>query len=288
MFNTKKKLENQAAINEAAIQWATTMSVSEFSSMFNELTQEALSIQTTNEYWENFAYDSLRTNVESVKRIWIQIDKKKLTAEQAKTMYDCINVKLPDVLKTYVAGFYKKGRLQSAYADTPCKTTFRTPKTVLSKIIEQMNDIKDSQKFPLVNLNGKSSLNKTKGVFPKLDTNHPAISEKLLHLEELWSSASSKTNSAEDEYLLEEIASSYLPEAWKTYSTFKLADKEYSDQAEKIIIEQLSLFENRIQTILNASFAASLLALSAQTNFLKLKLEENEPASNKPTGIVAF
>jgi DNA-binding TFAR19-related protein (PDSD5 family) len=271
----ENKKQEDLVRRTAIINWVKTAPLSETSAMFSEFLEEPSKLSYDPSLLEGESktiYFAIINRINNLARLWAQIDKQRISDEQALTMYNSVILNLPEVMKSYVNSSKRQGYVVAW-------NHYSGPNTqkALSDISEVLTNIKiDQQSRAIILPNVVKVSNGAVQSFPKFQTNSLMLNTELAHLEELWLQASSKSNSAEDEYILEEIATNYLPEAWKMYSTFRLAKSEYAEKAEAIIIEQVILLKERVQSILDESFEAMLTTLEAQTEFLKVKMEDTQ------------
>lgn len=278
--NAKQQAED--AVRNNAIEWIYNSPNSVFSEIFAKMMEDVVSLggDTLSSLMyeeEKKAYRGAIHKLESISTTWFQIDRHALSRNEALKMYNYINGTLINLVRSFV-------RTASTHGISQAYDYYGGPRLVdsFSKCFVEIYSIRTNQETQLNSTEilgrpkavGISTGTSAANVFPKIQTSNKELNTTLLHLEDLWVEASSKKNSIEDEYILEEIAHSYLPDAAKLYSTFKLAKPEYQQQAELIILEQIKLLETRIQAILDSSFEAALLALSTQTEFLKTKVPD--------------
>jgi hypothetical protein len=273
--------------SQAMVNWLINTPISETSAIFATMAEEVTSFvrDVTTLGSGALRYQNLMIDhIGAIRRYWMQIDKQKLTNAQVQTMYTYLDETLPKTIKQYIDIAHKEN-ISYAY-ELPDKGE-PSVKQVLADVIIELHNIKASQNRLGLPLQETITRSGETHSFPKFHTVNLEINQKLEHFEELWKLAYSKSNSVEEEYFLEEITTNYLPEAWKMFSLFRLAKKEYSVQAEKLFAEQITLLHSKVQSILDSSFAASLLAMSAQNEFLKAKLED-EPILTQPTRTIGF
>jgi hypothetical protein len=284
----ENKKQEEIAQATAIFEWIQTVTISDATAIFAELLEEPKALVRNVDFLDTSSksgYYAVIEKVEAIARMWNQIDKTKVTSEQAVTMYNCINDKLPNILAEYVHNANTVD-IYHAYEGNYNK---KATKPLLAQVFRVLHEIKLTQKQVILPaLKTVKAPNGIAQTFPKFHTNSLVLNAELLALEEIWVEVTSKSNSVEDEYLLEEIATNYLPEAWKMYSTFRLAKSEYARKAEAIIIEQVTLLKDRVQTILDSSFESMLTTLEAQTDFLKVKLEEDRVVEKSIIGTTPF
>lgn len=149
----------------------------------------------------------------------------------------------------------------------------------LTGIIETA--IKEATKLPstlstlyaeTVNLNGE--LLASEIVFPDI-SQYAAdgyLTAELTKLQEDWETAHSLPLEAEDEFTVEQVALSYLPDALTLYERFRRRTGELAaEKAQALLLEQLQLIHKQVQFVLEQHTDDSFSMMEAHTNFLKAK-----------------
>lgn len=296
MFNKKQneraktlKDENERTLL-AANEWLKVTPISDISAIFASMVEEAAAVAKPNKLDKDSkrCYEAVIDQIKSIGRLWMQIDTQTISDSHKIYMYNCLNssssIRLSPILMNYATNTARFS-LVPAYENKLTDGT-DSVKRRLGDIVGILHQIKRLQQVAFYSL--EKPVRSTTLSFPKLSTDNRIIANRLSQLEELWALASDNKNSVEDEYILEEIVNSYLPEAWKMYSTFRLAKKEYRVQAEQIMVEQIRLLESKVQSVLDSSFKASLAALNAQTDFLRARTEEENLFEENIRSVQAF
>lgn len=275
-----RKLEalQEAELQERKSSWLKAASNAELLDTFSklELTVKGVTQNVKNlGAEESEAWQKAQDGLAQIHRFWFDIDRNLLTEEQAVKMFDIINTQLPRHIGGYAADSLNLGmtRAWAGYRDFGLSCRF-------NEILISISNIRNMQTAGLAVKNIPVSAGEVVVImFPKFSTDNKNISSTLFRTSELWRQASERKNSIEDEYFLEQVASSYLPEAWKLFETFRFAPDESKTAAEKIFMEQLGLIENHIVYILKNAMAQSLVAMRSQVGFLKVKTAIPEESS---------
>lgn len=102
------------------------------------------------------------------------------------------------------------------------------------------------------------------------------LQKKVAAVQRLWEIAIEQKSDADNEFFLEQVVLSYLPESYHLYLNFTHATIDMRKQAKKIFMDQLKMIETKIQSIIDYNAANSITALASQSNFLKEKLEKKD------------
>lgn len=125
--------------------------------------------------------------------------------------------------------------------------------------------------------------------FPSLNLADEELKTSVRRLENLWSQARAKSNSEEDEYFLDEVVKTYLPDAWKLYQAFQYSPAEARHEAGQMLAEQLQLIESQIVTILKSHLSHDLSEMKLHTEFLKARtLSQSSSMSEEPQRAIEF
>lgn len=110
-----------------------------------------------------------------------------------------------------------------------------------------------------------------------IDLNHKEANDRLHSLVSLLTTAQQQENSVEDSFTLEQVVNSYIPEALRLFNGLSNVSPEVTEQAANILVQQLTLIENQVRSIVQKNTAHSLSQMQAHLEFLEAK--SLQPAS---------
>jgi hypothetical protein len=215
-----------------------------------------------------------------IHRYWFEIDRNRVTNEQAKTLFDIIHTRLPNMISSYAAAVVSNG-IYDAWDKYSMSRSGAQTSRKCQQILNALAPIRDSQ---ITNFQAKSfvpvtqNANEVTSKFPVFSTSNSAVMSTLARVNELWEQASTRKNNAEDEYFLEQVASTYIPDSWRLFQTFRFAPEASQATAEKLFLEQLALIESHLVRILSTVMEQNLMAMRSQLGFLEARVAEPEPS----------
>jgi len=98
-------------------------------------------------------------------------------------------------------------------------------------------------------------------------------------LQTIWSQAYARKHIVENEFFIEQVAKSYLPEALNLYSSFATAPKAQKDAADKILLNSFIALETKIFQILAQVMESNLAELQAHDSFLNDKVDKSDTSA---------
>lgn len=262
----KAKIEEQKVLQKAQqVQWMRSQTTADFIELFNSLEVQVKSVtQDSSELGDQNKY-SYRSAIDAwaqIRRTFFEIDKVLLNESQLISLYELLSDRIPSTISNFQTRAITNG-IHGAWYYYDCKETFSQAFDLLVSILNSQIGLVRSTEPNLEVINNN--------VFPAYDITHSNIAEPLARIRKLWTQASEKNNTVENEYFLEQVVSSYLPEAYRLYSTFQLAPEELQQSAAKIFIEQLELIERHLVHILRTYMEQNLVAMQNHMDFLKQK-----------------
>lgn len=101
----------------------------------------------------------------------------------------------------------------------------------------------------------------------------PSISKEFkahwMALREQWGRAYADASQVEDKFRLEQLASVHLPESLKMFKVLQTSSAEAKAEAEELLAQQLVAAEQQIEQIAQKYSADALIAMRAQTAFMR-------------------
>jgi hypothetical protein len=209
---------------------------------------------------------------QQIHRYWFEIDRNRITDEQAKKLFYAMHVELPAGISTYVTYALRYG-LSYAWSHN-ASSKFAAVFTTLADIRnDQVTSFQANSFVPVAQNSNEVTLK-----FPTLSTSNSVVMSTLTRVNELWEQASTRKNSVEDEYFLEQVASTYIPDSWRLFQTFRFAPEASQATAEKLFLEQLALIETHLVRMLSTAMEQNLMAMRSQLGFLEARVAEPEPS----------
>lgn len=273
-----KKVE-ELELDLKKIFWLKTVSNSELLDAFSNFESTVRNVTQDPEYLhfeERVVWRRALDAFSQIHRFWFDIDRNLVDDQQALLMFDMVNELIPQSVSSYASSSVTSG-LERAW-DYHGGHSKAGMAYNFEQIFIWISQIRNSQmtSFAFQNIPPAMSNEIT---FPSPSSDNKQVTATLFRISELWKQASSRKNSIEDEYFLEQVATSYIPEAWKLFDTFRFAPDESKTIAAEILMEQLALIEHHIVHILKQSLEQSLVAMRSQVGFLKVKTATPEISS---------
>lgn len=107
--------------------------------------------------------------------------------------------------------------------------------------------------------------------FPNLDTQNPVLLTSLERLRKLWEQAKEGHLETEDAQFLILLVDDLLPNYWRMYSVFDNAPVENREAAERILLEQFALLENRLMRIVQKRLSHAIALIQESNAELQAK-----------------
>jgi len=208
---------------------------------------------------------------QQIHRYWFEIDRNRITDEQAKKLFYAIHIELPVAISSYVT-YALKYSISSAW-DHNASSKFAAVFTTLAAIRNDQVTSFQADSFVTIAQN----VNEVTSKFPTLSTSNSIVMNTLTRVNELWEQASARKNSVEDEYFLEQVASAYIPDSWRLFQTFRFAPESSQATAEKLFLDQLALIETHLVRMLSTAMEQNLMAMRSQLGFLEARVGVPEP-----------
>lgn len=111
----------------------------------------------------------------------------------------------------------------------------------------------------------------TAPVIRELKLEDSLADSRLKEIDSLILAVGAMQLSVEDRFTVEQVAASYLPDALRLYAGLNGAAEQIRSQATDIFLQQLTLIENQLQTILDKGAKHSLEQMKAHLSFLESK-----------------
>jgi len=209
---------------------------------------------------------------------WRDIDITYVSNRNALKMFKMFYTTLPNVVDKFIKVFYKTRSEYDAYYAV--NYVIRDFIKLLEKIVNNQRGKKQKQITVALRANylpqsiSNSVVIPTSApkTFPTFLTADSGVEKMIMVLEQHWTSAMNQKNTVENEFFLEQVASTYLPDSFKLYESFTHAGDDMRNQAFKIFKQQIGLINNQIQTIIDSNVKQSLIELNNQTTFLESKV----------------
>jgi hypothetical protein len=248
------------------IEWIDSQATSDFIELFNNFEVQMKSVTQEPSGLTGIDKDSYRAATDSfaqIRKTFFEIDKSLLSEYQVVSLYEILSKTTPQIINQFQSSAIASG----IHAAWSYAGGARQP---FANLLKSLAAMRTSQIGIIPTAASKLETLNTSN-FPQYNVTDTAIAESLTRIGKLWTQASEKKNTIEDEYFLEQVVSSYLPEAYRLYNTFQLAPTELRLPAATIFIEQLELIERHLVHILRAYMEQNLVAMQNHMDFLKQK-----------------
>lgn len=262
----KFQAEKEQAERKRKLQWVKNFtaeqSIPAFDDFYNQLEQlcsrpELLEEQERNDYQKSL------DGFNQIRIMWFKINVDQLEESEGVRLHDSYFAMLSIIQK------YKKKVMQSGFDFA--WGHYGGYASAFGDILEAFTNIHFSQDRRKIAMTTTSHPVSLTANFPLFVVTEPEVKSSLERLNKLWAQAHEKEVSVENEYFLEQMISSYLPEAYRLYDTFKFAPDTLRISAAKLFQEQIGLMEEHLIHILADYMQNNLNALQAQVTFLKEK-----------------
>jgi hypothetical protein len=120
-------------------------------------------------------------------------------------------------------------------------------------------------------------MDEDKALFPDIITYNEdsELYEALAALQKDWELANSVPLGVEDRFTVDQVASSYLPDALQFHNTFSLRTGSLAkERARTLLLEQVELIHKQIHFVLEQHTDESFSDMEAHTNFLRAKNQQ--------------
>jgi len=260
------KIEKQKSIQRAQqVQWMRSKTAADFIELFSMLEQQVKSVVGEPSELEGDYKRSYRASLDGltqIRKAFFEIDRGLLNEHQLASLYTLLSQVLPNAVSKLQQSAIEH-TVHGAWEYYGVKASFSNAFTSFIAIRNSQIG-KNPITLPKTEVVGDT-------VFPAYEIADSSITEPLARIGKLWRQASEKKNTVENEYFLEQVVSSYLPEAYRLYSTFQLAPAELQESAATIFVEQLELIERHLVHILRTYMEQNLVAMQNHMDFLKQK-----------------
>jgi hypothetical protein len=248
------------------IEWMHSQATSDFVELFNNFEIQMKSVTQEPSELTGTDKDSYRAAMDSfaqIRKTFFEIDKSLLNEYQVVSLYEILSKTTPQIINQFQSSAIASSIYVAWSYPGEAKQSFANLFKSLAAMRTSQIGITPTSTSELKTLNASN--------FPQYNVTDTAIADSLTRIGKLWTQASEKKNTIEDEYFLEQVVSSYLPEAYRLYNTFQLAPTELRVPAATIFIEQLELIERHLVHILRTYMEQNLVAMQNHMDFLKQK-----------------
>lgn len=261
---------NPPADASAHVGWIRAASTRNLITQWNETLLRFSEILSGNVLYYPEQQKTILNYIETIKHEWMLVDRQLLTDEEAETMYVILNMRLPQLLMRF--GEMKAERNSMSVNHEGNYLKISETVTSMVKTITQLRTKTDAQKLTRYTQQEDTQLHLQAITFPTL-SDLPESSVMLsVQLKALWLKLQESVLSVEDEYIVERVATDYLPNSVDLYRTFADAETVLLAQAETALNTQLQVMISRLQSIQASVHAQQLKNLNAQTDFLNERL----------------
>lgn len=267
----KREAEEEASssklLNDKKVKWVKEASQLDLIAKFNafHLNLKGTFREVSLEGSELDSFLKVLDAMNQIRTLWFRIDRNCLSYDEGVLMFDIVNTGIPQSISNFQFNVIRYNTVEDAWSG------FYGSMYDFSAIVKSLTLIEREQ-----SAQGFFSTTRTaaEGLdFPIMDDIDGEVSRSLTRLKNLWKQATKGSTSIEDEFFLEQMVESYLPESYQMYNTFMNAPENLQASAQQLFLEQLSLMENRLVSILKIGMEQNLTAMQNQVDFLKQRTE---------------
>lgn len=283
----RKRVKRLAAAKAAdmKIAWIRGTSSEEFQRIFADFDKQVRDTGPASDKDHSLYPGAVLASIRIVKELWFTIDRKIISDDDALILYKIIESSIPLSLSVFVGNRLEQNSVTSSWSsqenhvvtttDKDGEKTYYSPqKFFRQSVFAELSAVQRRQiTGVLMAIESSDPLPKTVTRFPTFNTGIEKLDEAIVSLQGMWEAAVKKKGTVEDEYFLEQMRDSYLPDAWKLFEGFRYASEEMKEKATQILMEQIELLGNQLTDILGKQAVLSLEALKSQTEFLKSRVD---------------
>jgi hypothetical protein len=261
-------------LDKQKITWVKTTSMGNIMELFTEFTEDIKSAYTKSRnktiVSNQNSHKAFLEQMEGIRQLWFKINRNYISDMDAITMFDLVNVTIPLIIQSYQSISAEWGPYYAVTYRGDCKEKLEVVYKRLSNVNVNQNQAKALAVTQEVT--EEQELDQTFPTYKGIS--QPEITKALIALEILWLQASHKNTSIEDEFFVEQVVASYVPDALNMYKSFQFAPEASKTKALALLLEQFKLIETHLTRIVNTQMEQSLSAMKSHTEFLRVKTEE--------------
>jgi len=271
------------------IDWLHSRSPEDFAQVFNRMRNaiDVLMDEENADLKKNIqAYDKVVELFEKIRTLWFQIDWQLATDNHSKALFRISTETLPQIVHSLQVNSIKKGLSHAWFGYNISDYGYSYNRMGMhqsfklggQQILDELKNVQLEQTTDSFSL-----LKNIKPVtysyqLPAIISSDETISASVEALTAAWLIAVERAYTIEDKYFVEQVALSYVPDAWKMFGMFRNSSEEQRAAATNILIEQFELMRKKLSEITDSSSDDSLMTMRAQLDFLKTKTHSHESA----------
>lgn len=220
---------------------------------------------------------SLALELRAIRKEWLSVDRTLVSEREAVILYDVLHRDIPQLAKflgavraEWNSGSSKRALLaeiNKKVGDAKRSTLNAKAQADAETLIRYQREkaVSAVEMHQSPNINGQT--------WPTFSEILPdTVKTKLATLQGLWTSQIAVVTDIKDEFLLERIASNYVPSSVNLYEMLMNGEEETHKVAEESLLSQLVLVEKHLRELSARTVKDQLNSQKAQTEFLKTRL----------------
>lgn len=215
------------------------------------------------------------TSVERVQRQLAKIDPKRLSKRDRDTIELVLYSQLPSAVTRCVSTSFRGWAYVSASGIVSEIGDLHDQLAVIAR--KQLDPAYERSEQP----DSEQVSDLSQLTFPTKRFESRELNAALSTLEKAWRAACQRALDVEDRFLVEQIATAYLPDSWRMISGFETFPAANRARVERHVLEQIGLLTEQLEVILTRNVERSLGAIEAHTQFLRAKKEQRQESKLK-------
>lgn len=261
------RIQNENRRTAAALAYMKVSSYEVLVEAFEEIEEAAKRVLKGNNNQDNATFKEVVIGyITTLKTLFFKIDRKYLSEPQLKI----------------VGIFFVETLPKSMFGFAEANTTWETRQRIVTELSDanyRFTNILKNQKQAILNKEFVSQENTNEFTFDNFKVEDKDITVQIKSISVIWSEIVKNNLTAEEEYFLEQVTSSYIPETLKLYRRLQIGNVTIQEQAKTVTLEQLKLIEARLTEILSVQLQQVLNVMKIQTSTIKSMTDESLSSS---------
>lgn len=217
---------------------------------------------------EGIWHSEVRAQFNQIQQGCLALDPELFTPQEHEQAWQLLSTELPawlsltvDLLVTKYTGKVYQGGKMVRMRKKLLRSIFQLRR---QQVVKQLD-----QQMATLHLAVEAPSQPKRSAFPAIHAvAEPELAHSLAALKADWEAAHQFATSAEDEYLLEQIATSYLPASLGLYASMETS-AEARFEAQDLLSRQMRVLSAQVRQLLDRHSGDALTAMRAQTEFIE-------------------
>jgi hypothetical protein len=219
----------------------------------------------------------VRTRFNRIQKACLDLDPEFFTKQEHEQAWHLLSTELPAWLALTVQLLVDKGS-ETVYSGGKMVRVHKKLLRSVSQLRRQQVVKQLDQQMTTLRLAIEAPQQLAPLTFPKVSNVHKReLAHSLSALKSDWEAAHQFATSAEDEYLLEQIAKQYLPDSLHLYESM-VASEEMQVEAQDLLARQVRVLSSQVRQLLDRRSGDALTAMRAQTEFIEELGRRSQPS----------